>query len=83
MQTEIIFLFFSKAYSYRNYFNLKNIKIIGTKSVEPAKSGQNDEALDLTNQGIKHDANNPNAWQNKGVILFKMCRYQDALRESS
>ena len=31
------------------------------------------------NKGIKLDANNANAWYNKGIILFKMCRYQDAL----
>jgi tetratricopeptide (TPR) repeat protein len=28
---------------------------------------------------MKLDANNTNAWYNKGIILFKMCRYQDAL----
>ena len=29
------------------------------------------------NREIKTDANNPNAWYTKGLILFKMGRYQD------
>jgi len=47
--------------------------------VELAESGHYDEALDLVNKGIKLDGNNANVWYNKGIILFKMCRYQDAL----
>ncbi|MCX6690873.1 MAG: tetratricopeptide repeat protein [Methanoregula sp.] len=40
--------------------------------------GLSDMALELVNREIKTDPNNPNAWYNKGVLLFKMCRYQDA-----
>ncbi|MEI7856569.1 MAG: tetratricopeptide repeat protein [Methanomicrobiales archaeon] len=30
-------------------------------------------------KGVNSDGNNANVWYNKGIILFKMCRYQDAL----
>ena len=52
---------------------------LSNRAVELAEQGRYDEALDLVNKGIKLDANNANAWYNKGIILFKMCSYQDAL----
>jgi tetratricopeptide (TPR) repeat protein len=45
---------------------------LSNKAVERAGQGRFDEALDLVNKGIKLDANNPNSWYNKGIILFKM-----------
>ncbi|MDO8872172.1 MAG: ATP-binding protein [Methanoregula sp.] len=50
---------------------------LSNTAVELAESGQYDEALALVNKGIKLDSNNANSWYNKGIILFKMCRYQD------
>jgi tetratricopeptide (TPR) repeat protein len=48
------------------------------KAHELAESGQYEKALERVNKEIKTDANNANAWYNKGILLFKMCRYQDA-----
>ena len=45
---------------------------------ELAEAGQYEKALELVNREIKTDANNANAWYNKGVLLFKMYRYQDS-----
>ena len=47
-------------------------------ALELAGSGQYEKALDLVHKAIKLDANNAHAWYNKGILLFKMCRYQDA-----
>ena len=52
---------------------------LSNRAVELVKAGQYDEALAFVNKGIRLDANNANAWYNKGLILFKMCRYKDAL----
>ncbi|GAB6285251.1 MAG: hypothetical protein STSR0009_14520 [Methanoregula sp.] len=38
---------------------------------ELAESGQYAKALELVNKDIKTDANNANAWYNKGILLFK------------
>ncbi|MDO9033815.1 MAG: tetratricopeptide repeat protein [Methanoregula sp.] len=58
---------------------MPNARELSHRVVELAESGQFDKALDLVNKGIKVDGNNANVWYNKGIILFKMCRYQDAL----
>ena len=52
---------------------------LSNRAVELAEAGQYDEALALVNKGIRLDANNANSWYNKGIILFKMCRYHEAL----
>ena len=55
-----------------------NVRGLSDKAHELAESGQYEKALELVNREIKTDPNNANAWYNKGVLLFKMCRYQDA-----
>jgi len=55
-----------------------NVRGLSDKAHELAESGQYEKALELVNREIKTDANNANAWYNKGFLLFKMCRYQDA-----
>jgi len=55
-----------------------NVRGLSDKAHELAESGQYEKALELVNRDIKTDANNANAWYNKGILLFKMCRYQDA-----
>jgi len=55
-----------------------NVRGLSDKAHELAESGQYEKALELVSKEIKTDANNANAWYNQGVILFKMCRYQDA-----
>ncbi|MCX6689917.1 MAG: tetratricopeptide repeat protein [Methanoregula sp.] len=57
---------------------MPDIRGLSDKAHEFAESGQYEKALELVNREIKTDANNPNAWYNKGILLFKMCRYQDA-----
>jgi len=57
---------------------MSDVRGLSDKAHELAESGQYEEALDLVQREIKTDANNANAWYNQGVILFKMCRYQDA-----
>jgi len=37
---------------------------------ELAEAGQYEKALELVNKEIKTDANNANAWYNKGILLF-------------
>ncbi len=51
---------------------------LSNEALELAGSGQTEKALELINKEIKTDANNPNAWYNKGQILSKMGRFQDA-----
>jgi tetratricopeptide (TPR) repeat protein len=55
-----------------------NVRGLSDKAHELAGSGQYEKALELVNREIKTDANNANAWYNKGILLFKLCRYQDA-----
>jgi len=55
-----------------------NVRGLSDKAHELAESGEYEKALELVNKDIKTDANNANAWYNKGILLFKMCRYQDA-----
>jgi tetratricopeptide (TPR) repeat protein len=55
-----------------------NVRGLSDKAHELAEAGQYEKALELVNREIKTDANNANAWYNKGILLFKMCRYQDA-----
>jgi tetratricopeptide (TPR) repeat protein len=52
---------------------------LSKRAMELVKSGQYDEALALVNKVIRLDANNASAWYNKGISLFKMCKYQDTL----
>ena len=55
-----------------------NVRGLSDKARELAESGQYEKALELVNKEIKIDANNANAWYNKGIFLFKMGRCQDA-----
>jgi len=55
-----------------------NVRGLSDKAHELAGSGQYEKALELVNREIKTDANNAHAWYNKGILLFKMSRYQDA-----
>ena len=55
-----------------------NVRGLSELAHELAEAGQYDKALELVSKEIKTDANNANAWYNKGILLFKMCRYQDA-----
>ena len=55
-----------------------NVRGLSDKAHELAESGQYEQALELVNREIKTNANNANVWYNKGILLFKMCRYQDA-----
>jgi len=58
---------------------MPDVRDFSTRAGERDESGLYDEALDLVNRGLKTDSNNADAWYHRGVILFKMCRYQDAL----
>jgi len=51
---------------------------LSNKALKLAESGQYEKALELVNREIKTDPNNANAWYNKGILLFKMCRFQEA-----
>ena len=57
---------------------MNNVRGLSDNAHELAVSGQYEKALELVNREIKTDANNANAWYNKRILLFKMCRYQDA-----
>ena len=57
---------------------MSNVRGLSELAHELAEAGQYEKALELVNREIKTDANNANAWYNKGILLFKMCRYQDA-----
>jgi tetratricopeptide (TPR) repeat protein len=57
---------------------MNNVRGLSELAHELAESGQYKNALELVSKEIKTDVNNANAWYNKGILLFKMCRYQDA-----
>ena len=57
---------------------MPDVRGLSDKAHELAEARQYEKALELVNREIKTDPNNANAWYNKGVLLFKMCRYQDA-----
>ena len=57
---------------------MPNVRGLSDTAHELAEAGQYEKALELVNRKIKTDANNANAWYNKGILLFKMCRYQNA-----
>jgi len=57
---------------------MPDIRKLSDKALELAESGQYEKAFELVNREIKIDANNASAWYTKGILLFKMCRYQDA-----
>ena len=62
----------------RHYRTMYSVRGLSDKAHELAESGQYEKALELVNSEIKTDPNNANAWYNKRVLLFKMCRCQDA-----
>ena len=47
-----------------------NVRGLSDKAHELAEAGQYEKALELVNREIKTDANNANAWYNKGILLF-------------
>lgn len=57
---------------------MPDVRELSDTALELTESGQYEKALELVNREIKTDANNANAWYNKGILLFKMGRYQDA-----
>jgi len=58
------------------FYSHHNIKIICPM---PATSPTGQLNLLSPVRTMRRSANNANSWYNKGIILFKMCRYQDAL----
>jgi tetratricopeptide (TPR) repeat protein len=62
----------------RHYRTMPNVRGLSESARELADSGQYEKALEFVSKEIKTDANNANAWYNKGILPFKMCRHQDA-----
>ena len=58
---------------------MPDIRILCDRAIERAGQGRFDEAILVMNSVIRTDANNPNIWYNKGLILHKQEKYPDAV----
>ena len=57
---------------------MPNVRGLSELAHELAEAGNTTRHSKLVSKEIKTDANNANAWYNKGILLFKMCQYLDA-----
>ena len=53
---------------------MPDVRELSDKALELAGSGQYEKALEFVHKAIKLDANNPNAWYNQGILLFRFCQ---------